>query len=356
MLKIGHNFLTREEINRYFGSLQQIAGLRRFTYQEGRARDLEAVECRTGAGLRYHVLLGRGMDIGLCEYRGIPISFRSAVGESSPVFYEATGDEWLRNFGGGLLVTCGLSHLGAPDIDQGENLGLHGRISNTPAEEIALNSTWYGDECTFLVKGKIREAKTLSSHLLISRKISSQLGENKIFLQDTISNEGFHKSPLMLLYHINIGYPLLDKETRLYIPSLQVIPRDKHAEKVIDKYDYYTAPALDYPDTVFYHQLKTDATGWSRVALVNSKRKLGIYVYYDAQYLPHFIQWKYLEMGNYVTGLEPSNCLVEGRSKERKQRSLIYLEPGEKKVIHLEIGLLTTSDELDQEIKNIENL
>ena len=356
MLKIGHKFLTREEIKRHFGSLHQIAGLSRLTYQDGRARDLEAVECRTGSGLRYHVLLNRGMDIGLCEYRGIPIHFRSAVGESSPTFFEPTGDEWLRNFGGGLLVTCGLSYLGSPNIDQGEQLGLHGRISNSPAEEIALESIWDKNDCTFLLKGKVREAKTLSTHLLLSRKISSRLGENKILLQDIISNEGFHRSPLMLLYHMNIGYPILDQESRLYAPSLQVIPRNHHAEKEIDYFDQYSTPKVNYPDTVFYHQLKIDTTGWSRVALVNPARNLGISVYYDAGHLPHFIQWKFLEMGNYVTGLEPANCLVDGRSEERKQRSLVYLEPGEKQVIQLEIGLLTSSDELDQEIKNIENL
>ena len=78
------------------------------------------------------------MDIGLCEYQGIPIAFRSATGESFPSFFEAQGTEWLRNFGGGLLVTCGLTYLGAPNNDQGEELGLHGHISNLPAEEIGF--------------------------------------------------------------------------------------------------------------------------------------------------------------------------------------------------------------------------
>ena len=141
----------------------------------------------------------------------------------------------------------------------------------------------------------------------------------------------------------------------MYAPSLQVIPRDKQAEKDMDKYNYYSAPELNYPDTVFYHQLKTDATGWSRAALINSEKNLGTYIYYDSRYLPDFIQWKFLEMGNYVTGMEPSNCLLEGRSKERKQRSLVYLEPGEKQVIQLEIGVLISSDDIEKEIKNIEN-
>lgn len=73
--------------------MQQVAGLRRFTYAEGKAKGLEAVECRNGSGLRFVILLDRGMDIGLCKYQGIPIAFRSATGESSPSFFEAQGTE-----------------------------------------------------------------------------------------------------------------------------------------------------------------------------------------------------------------------------------------------------------------------
>jgi len=74
MLKIGEKVLSRKDIYQYFGSLQQVAGLRRFTYAEGKAKGLEAVECRSGSGLRFVILIDRGMDIGLCEYQGIPKS------------------------------------------------------------------------------------------------------------------------------------------------------------------------------------------------------------------------------------------------------------------------------------------
>ena len=56
-----------------------------------------------------------------------------------------------------------MTYLGSPDNDRGEKLGLHGRISNLPAEEIALDSHWEENECIFRVKGKVREAKTLSN-------------------------------------------------------------------------------------------------------------------------------------------------------------------------------------------------
>ena len=43
------------------------------------------------------------------------------------------GLEWLYSFAGGLLTTCGLTHVGGPEEDEFGRRGLHGRISNLPA-------------------------------------------------------------------------------------------------------------------------------------------------------------------------------------------------------------------------------
>jgi len=111
----------------------------------------------------------------------------------------------------------------------------------------------------------------------------------------------------------------------------------------------------NYPDTVFYHRLKKDQRGWSKAALINKRRQLGLCVYYDATYLPNFIQWKFLEEGHYVTGLEPANCLVEGRSVEKKKGTLFYLNPGESQEIHIEIGLLTSIKAIEEIQSELEN-
>ncbi|MFW5856202.1 MAG: DUF4432 family protein, partial [Bacillota bacterium] len=124
MVQLFDREYTREEFQQYFGSMEQVGGIRRYQYTEGRAKNLEAMELRTGSGLRFEVLPDRGMDLGLCEYRGVPLTFRSALGEATPYFFEPEGDEWLRNYLGGMLTTCGLTYLGAPCEDRGEKLGL----------------------------------------------------------------------------------------------------------------------------------------------------------------------------------------------------------------------------------------
>ena len=48
--------------------------------------------------------------------------------------------------------------VGPPGKDGIWDLGIHGRISNTPAEEVSCNIEWEGNELVLTVQGKMREA------------------------------------------------------------------------------------------------------------------------------------------------------------------------------------------------------
>ncbi|SMB90905.1 protein of unknown function [Thermanaeromonas toyohensis ToBE] len=340
--------ISFRRIKRYCGSIKQLAGITRFIYAEGKAAGLEAAEVRTGAGFRFVVLLGRGMDIGLAEYKGIPLAFYSPVGEAHPKYYEPSGLGWLRNFGGGLLVTCGLTQVGTPCEDYGEELGLHGRISNIPAEEVGTGGYWEGEKYVICVQGKVREASAVfGPHLVLKRRIWTYLGEKRLFLEDVVVNEGFTPVPHMLLYHINIGFPVLDEGSELLAPSRRLEPRDEVAAKDLANYRTYQGPTPGFPDTVFYHDLEVDQEGWTQAALVNPRLNMGVYVRYEKKNLPNFIQWKFTNEGNYVAGLEPANCRVEGRVRERERGTLVVLLPGEERCYRLEIGVLASKEEIE---------
>jgi len=60
--------------------------------------------------------------------------------------------------------------------------------------------------------------------------------------------------------------------------------------------------------------------------------------------------------GLYVVGLEPANCGVEGRAKERERGTLQFLEPGEKRYYNLEIGVLTSRKEIEGMEKRIREI
>jgi hypothetical protein len=145
----------------------------------------------------------------------------------------------------------------------------------------------------------------------------------------------------MILYHINLGFPLVDNTSILSTKAKQVLPRDNEAAIGIDKYSKFENPTSGYKEQVFYHDLIPDSDGNVKVEFINKSilNGLCLYIKYSINQLPIFIEWKMMGLGTYVVGIEPANSYVEGRAKERERGTLQFLEPGEEKKINLEIGI-----------------
>ena len=62
--------------------------------------------------------------------------------------------------------------------------------------------------------------------------------------------------------------------------------------------------------------------------------------------LPWLTNWQHWGKGEYVTGLEPATNFPIGQVSARKEKSLIFLSPGETKKYKLELSILTDSDEI----------
>ena len=163
-----------EEILKRVGRIEQIAGLREITLKGGKSEGTRAIDLNTGNGLSLTILLSRGMDIGRTSYRGIPLTWFSSPGEVHPSFYEPERLGWLRSFSGGLLVTCGLLHAGAPAEEAGEKIGLHGRISHIPAALVSLTQRWEKGEFIMEVKGQMRESRVFGENVVMERTIRAK--------------------------------------------------------------------------------------------------------------------------------------------------------------------------------------
>jgi hypothetical protein len=113
-------------------------------------------------------------------------------------------------------------------------------------------------------------------------------------------------------------------------------------------YAELSAPVPGYQEQVYYHKLAPDSQGKVRTALANEGfaggKGFGFYVAYRADQLPRFTEWKMVGQVDYVVGMEPANCLVEGRAKERERGTLQFLEPGERREYELEIGVLENAE------------
>lgn len=347
MTQLNGSKVTRQELLRRVGSVDQVGGVRVGEFIDGVGRGVRTAHMRTGGGLDATVLIERGMDIYDADFQGTALAWLSSTGPVHPGRYEEEGAGWLRGFGGGLMVTCGLTYMGAPNVDEGIPLGLHGRASYAPASHVNYGGNWKDDEYVMFLEGEMRETAVFGENVVLKRRIEAKLGENKISVFDTVTNEGFQRTPLMLLYHINTGYPLVDEGSCLIAPSRKVMPRDEEARRGLDKHDGFSAPVPGYQEQVFSHEMAADSDGYVTAGMVNRAlnggQGLALYVRYRRRELPWFNEWKMMGEGLYTVGIEPATTHTLGRAAARADGSLQFLMPGEERQYYLELGTLNSA-------------
>ncbi len=346
-----------EGLRKRIGRIEQVGGVRKIELAEGNEKGVEAFDFRTGSGLEFTVLAGRGMDIGQTVYRGRPLAWLSPTGSPSAAYFEPEGLGWLRSFHGGLISTCGLTYAGSPATDGEEELGLHGRISNIPAKKLSHGGSWHDGSYVMYAEGEMRETTVFGPNVVMTRRVSAILGHPMIHVQDTVRNDGFAQQEHMIVYHCNFGFPLMDASTELVAPSAEVRGQTDFAEETVESHATFDEPE-DVEERVYYHTLKSDEDGNTIVALVNRElgAGIGVAMTFNVNVLPNLVQWKMPARGTYVTGLEPANCLVEGRPAERERGTLQTLDPGETRTYEIAFNIHEGQEALDQLIDTIRSL
>ena len=189
---------------------------------------------------------------------------------------------------------------------------------------------WVADDGIH-IKAINRDAAIFAHQLILEREYIVSLDKNEICVCDKVKNIGSKDCPMEILYHCNMGYPLLDEDSQISIPSSKIEPRNDHAKDGISDCLKAEKPQKDYEEMCFYHTLG----GKTEVSICNPKIKKGLKISYDANELKYFTQWKMMGEYDCVMGLEPGNCLPDGRDVMRDRGILEILKPGEEKVFNL---------------------
>ena len=340
--------VDKADLTRRVGQICQIAGARASELSSGLAKGVDAIDVKTGTGFEFTALPGRALDIAWASYKGAPLSYISKSGVVAPAhFVEKGGEGFLRNFFAGLLTTAGLSNIGPPCQDGDESFGLHGRVSNIPAEDVCISQGWQGDDYAIRLAGTVRQARTFGECLLLHREITTQLGSNALVVRDVVENAGFRSEPMMLLYHCNFGYPLVSADSRIYTSGGSVEPREPTPVQAVADHHRLGEPQAGYVEQCFYHDL-TARDGRAFAAIFNERLGVGGYVRYRVENLPEFVQWKMLGEQEYVVGLEPSTHRLDRRAELIRQGRIRPLEVGERRTFEVEIGVVDGRAALDK--------
>ncbi len=283
-------------MNPYIGHDSQCYGMEEHRLVGGKGDGMRLLEVNNGKGLELTVSLDRAADISRLRYRGINMSYFSPCGYVAPAYYESKGSDWLKSFSAGFLTTCGLQAVGSPCVDEGEELPLHGSIANTPAEY----AYWFEENDELVIRAVVKDETIFAGKLRLNRELRVSLEENLFIIQDTVKNTGDKKQPFEILYHMNMGYPLLDEDSEIVIPSIDVVPRDEHAAEDMENWMKMIKPESGYVERCYYHKFEKDG----KASIYQPKLKQGLEICFDPKELDGFVEWKMMGIRDYVLGLE----------------------------------------------------
>lgn len=315
----------------YIGHPSQLCGVEEVRLVGGKGDGMRLLQVRNATGLEFTVAADRCADIYRLLFKGDNMGYFSANGYVAPAYYDDMGAGFLKSFTAGFLTTCGLSTSGAGSVDEGEKLPLHGTIGNTPCERI----WWTEDEENIYIHAHVSEEQVFGNKLYLTRVITCRKWENSFTISDTVENRGHADTPVMLLYHMNVGYPLLSENAVVDIPSVSVAPRDEEAAKGLDTWRQLLPPTPGFQEQCFFHTFEKEG----KASIYNPDINKGLMISFDKDVLDHFTQWKLMGYRDYVLGLEPSNCALSGRAAQRKSGELKFLKPGEKQTFVVKVEL-----------------
>ena len=332
----------RSELIDLTGDIDQLGGVIASTLSDGPSAGVRIMTVRSPGGLSFVCMPDRGLDIGWADWAGMPLAWRSPVGDVGAPFAEPAGRGWLRTFGGGLLTTCGLSTVGQPSLHNGEAFGLHGRYSATPARQVAWSVDWVDDERVATITGRVREASALGPVLELHRTITTILGSGQLRVDDVVTNLGATPTPHMFRYHVNLGFPLVDEHSRVSTPLATVAPLDSKAVNDSSVWDRIGPPLRSAPEQIFVVDRSVTEAG--AAVLQNDGPRPSLQIRWSVDTLQQLVVWRQSSAGTYVTALEPSDCDDRGRAAASAAGTLRELQPGQQVSHWLEVSILKPQD------------
>lgn len=334
--------------------------VQRYRFTSGKRADTELVVVDSGK-VRAAICPTRGLSLWKANIDGLDCSWKSPIaGPIHPQYVPITdsnGLGWLDGFDE-LLVRCGLQSFGAPDFnDKGQlKYPLHGRIGNQPAVNWSVHLD--AEHSLLELRGEVHETRFLQFNLRMTVNYRFAFGQPSIDVVDTVKNASDTATTMQLLYHVNIGSPLLESGATMHCASKRIVARDKHAADDLATRQTYLPPTPGYVEQVYFSSPTAGPDGWATALLVSKNRSRGFAVHYKPETLPYFSQWKNTvgAADGYVTGLEPGTGFPNPRTFEEEQGRVVPLAAGKSVEFHVRLEGINRVERVSQLIDDLDKL
>lgn len=321
-------------LNPYIGHPSQLYGAEEVRLVGGKGDGMRLLNIWNAAGLYLTVAADRCADIYRLRLGGDNLGYFSPCGYVGPQFYQEPEKGFLKSFTAGFLTTCGLNNAGGPTDYEGERLPLHGTIGNTPCEAFR----WEEEETAIAVHASVRDQTLFGRKLMLRRTLRIGKYDNVITLTDTVENQGDREEPVMLMYHINMGYPLLSETARVETNASAVFLGTEQVPE--SQWKRIGPPKPQTPEICYRHLF--EGREKAVASIHNPAIGKGLEITFDPKAFPCLIQWSLFSNRDYALGLEPRNFPEGPKAKAKDRGQLHTLQPGEKRSYSVEVKLWET--------------
>lgn len=300
--------------------------------------------------IKVRVIPTRGMGI-LDAVRGdIRFGWDSPVKEvvhPSFINQEASGGcGWLDGFNE-MMVRCGYQWAGHPGEDRGEFLTLHGRIQNTPADDIVLEADLQ-PPYEVRLRGRVDEKRFKFTNFELQTCLALTPSSPYLDVRDTLTNLSNYDNTYQAIYHNNFGTPILGEGARLHVTGKKVVPFNEYAATGLDVWTNMPEPTAQFDEMVFNVESLGDEHGMAYALLESSSQEQGIEIAYKVETLPVLTIWKNVDTPEqgYVVGIEPGTSYAYNRQYQWDLNLVPTIQGKESRHFLVRFGLLTNKAEV----------
>ncbi|PWD50109.1 hypothetical protein C8046_04920 [Serinibacter arcticus] len=280
---------------------------------------------RLAGGLAFDLRLDHGLDVGPAWWGSTPLAWRSP----NPVD-PGPGASWEARFLGGLLATCGPDNIGEPR----KGVGQHGSHHHTPAHDVAWRREVVDGEVQVVVTGRVTLSSLGGARVEVARTVTARTGEAALTVSDDVTNVGERAVGVPLLYHVNLGAPLLRPGSRLDVDAVRSTTREPLPFGRLPLLTPDVARAA-VPVVAEHRDLATDDAATARATLLppvgdgdGEGGGARVVVSWSADTLPRLCTWSWPSAGAWVLGVEPANAPLFGRERTLPHAGAPVLEAG----------------------------
>lgn len=339
---------TVQALRQRYGGLAAYADVRLVTLGDGAERGVRVLELRNGGGLEAEIVIDRSFDIGRLALNGTTLSWHTAAGYRNPAYidpHDEGGQGWLTAMSG-FLGTCGFDHIRQPETEASlhaplhptANIAypLHGAGAHQPARLIGYGIDEDGPVPMIWCEGEVVQSMMFRGALRLRRRIEMPLGGNDLALRDTVTNIGPTPMPSMMLYHFNLGYPMVDAATIVKMDQATEVWRGGDHDP---KAPMGAAPAVAVSE-LSTHRL-TPENGMATCHVQNPLTGLSLRISYSTATLPYLQMLRMRDQGGSMIGIEPCTTAARSRQAARAADEMPILQPGEGRDFTLKIAVDT---------------